>query len=120
MKTLNLKSSIKSLASSLFFLTVLMPAIVADAQTQNTNPTNIQISGSVAQKSVTRLGINLGDQSFWDSGQMMKNLTFRNPGFEGMKYRSILHCERVTANSCTDDNQWSGQPSGYWNGGTYL
>ena len=121
MKTLNLKSAIKSLTSSLLFLTALMSASSAKAQTQATvNPTNIQISDSVTQKSVTRLGINLGDQSFWDSGQMMKNLTFRNPGFEGMKYRSILHCERVTANSCTDDNQWSGQADGYWNGGSYL
>jgi hypothetical protein len=81
--------------------------------------TNIQISGSVQQASVNRLGINLGDQTYFDSGQMLKNLIFRNPGFEGLKYRVIFHCDAVTANTCTDDNEFNGQPTGYWNGATY-
>jgi hypothetical protein len=88
-----------------------------DAQT---TPTNVQITGAVLQQSVNRLGVNLGDQDYWDSGQMMKNLIFENPGFEGMKYRVIFHCATVTANTCTDDNQFNGQPAGFWNGGTYL
>jgi hypothetical protein len=82
--------------------------------------TNIQVSGSVLQPSVNRLGINLSDQTYFDSGQMLKNLVFQNPGFEGLKYRVIFHCDAVTANTCTDDNQYNAQPTGFWNGGTYL
>src|ERR1035441_2179176 len=90
--------------------TVLLAAYSSSAQT----PTNIQVTSAVQQASVTRLGVNLGDQSFWDSGQIMKNLVWRNPGFEGLSYRSILKCSAVTANTCMDDNQYSGQPTGYW------
>ncbi len=91
----------------------------AVAFAQMTAPTNIQLTTTVLQPNVTRLGINLGDQTYWDSGQMMKNLVFRNPGFEGMVYRSILSCGSITANSCTDTNQWSGHPTGFWSGGTF-
>jgi len=98
-------------------IAILLMATIAWGQTPA--PTNIQISNTVLHPAVTRLGINLGDQTYWDSGQMMKNLVFRNPGFEGMVYRSILTCGTVTANSCMDTNQWSGQPNGFWTGGTY-
>jgi hypothetical protein len=81
--------------------------------------TNIQVTSAVQQSSVKRLGINLGDQTYWDSGQILKNLVFKNPGFEGGKYRSIMICAAVTANSCTDDNQYSPQATGFWTGGTY-
>jgi hypothetical protein len=82
-------------------------------------PTNIQVSSAVQQRSVARLGVNLGDQVYWDSGQIMKNLIFENPGFEGLKYRTIFKCYKVTANTCQDDNQYNAQPTGFWNGGTY-
>ncbi len=103
------------------FTLALVFSLIATATlaAQTPAPTNIQISSSVLHPSVTRLGINLGDQTYWDSGQMMKNLVFRNPGFEGMVYRSILTCGTVTANSCMDTNQWSGQPTGFWTGGSY-
>jgi len=84
-----------------------------------TTATNIQVTSAVQQSSVKRLGINLGDQTYWDSGQMLKNLIFKNPGFEAGKYRSIMICQTVTANSCVDDNQYSPQPTDFWTGGTY-
>ena len=100
---------------------VLLPLIflvvsgIASAQTA----TNIQVTSAVQQSSVKRLGINLGDQSYWDSGQLLKNLVFKNPGFEAGKYRSIMICASVTANTCTDDNEYSPQPTGFWTGATY-
>jgi alpha-L-arabinofuranosidase len=103
----------------LFLITAFLNAPL-DSFAQTTAPTNIQVTSSYVQPSVTRLGINLGDQDSYDSGQMMKNLIFGNSGFEGMKYRSVLHCVTVTANSCTDGNTYSDQPSGFWTGGTYL
>jgi alpha-L-arabinofuranosidase len=100
---------------------ILIPLTVASAAVygQSPAPTNIQVSSAVQQPSVTRLGVNLGDQTYWDSGQMLKNLVFRNPGFEALHYRSIMKCSAVTANTCMDDNQYSGQRNNFWQGGTY-
>jgi alpha-L-arabinofuranosidase len=94
----------------------LMALSVASAQTA----TNIQVTSTVQQSSVKRLGVNLGDETYWDSGQLLKNLVFENPGFEGMKYRSIMICAAVTSSTCTDDNNYSPQPTGFWTGGTYT
>jgi Chitobiase/beta-hexosaminidase C-terminal domain len=103
------------------FLLILAVAISCGLRGHaQTTPTNVQINGTVLQSSVHRLGVNLGDQNYWDSGQMMKNLIFENPGFEGLKYRVIFHCGAVTANTCLDDNQYNGQAANYWKGGTYL
>jgi hypothetical protein len=84
-----------------------------------TASTDIQISGTVVQSSVSRLGVNLSGGTYWDSGRMMKNLIFENPGFEGLDYREIFQCARGTADSCEDNNQWNAQPAGFWNGGSY-
>jgi alpha-L-arabinofuranosidase len=100
---------------------VLLPVIflvfscIASGQTA----TDIQVTSAVQQSSVKRLGINLGDQTYWDSGQLLKNLVFKNPGFEAEMYRSIMICNTVTASTCVDDNQWSPQPTGFWTGATY-
>jgi len=109
--------------SSQFFSLLPILAMVffcANSSQAQSTPTSIQISGVAVQSSVHRLGVNLGDNGYWDSGQMMKNLIFENPGFEGLKYRVIFHCTAVTANSCTDDNQWNTQPANYWQGGSFL
>ena len=90
------------------------------ASRAQSTPTTIQITGAVQQPSVNRLGVNLSDQTYWDSGQMTKNLVFENPGFEGLKYRVIFHCAAVTANTCMDDNQFNAQPANFWTGGSYL
>src|ERR1700738_1653153 len=81
--------------------------------------TDIQVSGRVVQPSVSRLGVNLSGGTFWDPGQMMKNLTLKNPGFEGLEYREIFQCARGTADTCEDNNEWNTQPAGFWNGGSY-
>ncbi|WP_446745055.1 chitobiase/beta-hexosaminidase C-terminal domain-containing protein [Silvibacterium acidisoli] len=90
------------------------------AQSNATVPTNIAIGSTVVQPSVTRLGINLGDQDNYDSGQMMKNLVFTNPGFEPMRYRSILQCIVVAGNTCLDANTYNPQPAGFWTGASYY
>ncbi len=102
-----------------FFMVIVAVLLSAPASFSQSTSTNIQISGNVLQTAVHRLGVNLGDQTYWDSGQMMKNLVFQNPGFEGLKYRSIMKCAIVTANTCTDDNNFSSQPTGFWTGGSF-
>jgi hypothetical protein len=75
----------------------LMGAVAALACSGQTVPgpasgvTNLRVTSQVILPGVTRLGINLGEQNYYDSGQMLKNLLNRNPGFEGMTNRSILH-----------------------------
>src|ERR1700730_7280740 len=85
---------------TLLFTMIVLGCVIAHSQ--STPVTNIEISNAVQQASVHRLGVNLGDQTYFDSGQIMKNLIFNNPGFEGLRYRMIYKCSKITANSCQD------------------
>jgi len=76
--------------------------------------THLRVTGQVILSRVTRLGINLGEQTYYDSGQMMRNLLYRNPGFEGMAYRSILHCLKSGPSNCTDTHRAFTWPAGFW------
>jgi hypothetical protein len=81
--------------------------------------TNIAIGSTVLQPSVKRMGINLGTLTNYDSGQMYQNLITSNPGFEGQIWNSTIRCAYGTATSCTDENQWSSWPAGFWSGASY-
>ena len=81
--------------------------------------TNIAIGPSILQPSVKRMGVNLSFEDFYDSGQMTKNLVFRNPGFESEIFNSTIRCALGTAVSCLDDDAFSGWPAGFWNNATY-
>src|SRR5580698_8657540 len=76
--------------------------------------TKIEIESTVLQSSVKRLGMNLGGMTFYDSGQLTKNLISRNPGFEGEIYQSTIRCASGTATTCVDDDAVSAWPAGYW------
>jgi hypothetical protein len=78
--------------------------------------THLRMTGEVILPGVTRLGINLGEQTYYDSGQMTRNLLYRNPGFEGMAYRSILHCLSGGLSNCTDTHHAFTWPAGFWDG----
>ncbi|MEO8659887.1 MAG: hypothetical protein ABI693_15565 [Bryobacteraceae bacterium] len=86
---------------------------------QDSGITNIQLTDRAIQRHVKRMGINLGDQNYYDSGQLLKNLTFRNPGFEGLTYRSLIRCGSATASSCRDENEFAAWPAGFWSGAQY-
>jgi|GEM_PF-542371 len=96
----------------------LSASSIAIAQTDTTTPTTINVTDSILTKNAQRLGVNLGTQNFWDSGLIMRNLAFRNPGFEAETWQSILHCQFVTATSCTDDNQYTYWPANFLAGAT--
>ncbi len=100
---------------------MIVPRIaLAQAATQpESGVTHLRITSQVVLPGVTRLGINLGQQNYYDSGQMMKNLLFRNPGFEGMSYRSILHCNLGGAARCVDTQQGFAWPTGFWDGAEF-
>ena len=49
----------------------------------------------------------------------MKNLVFRNPGFEAQIDRSIVRCVTGTATGFVDENATTHWPTGFWNGASY-
>jgi alpha-L-arabinofuranosidase len=81
--------------------------------------TDIAIGPDILHTGVKRFGMNVGGHNFYNSGQILKNLVFRNPGFEGETWRSYLHCKSVTANSCTDETQSNRWPNGFFDGARY-
>jgi hypothetical protein len=81
--------------------------------------TNFEIGDTVQRSSVKRLGINLGGQDYYDSGQMLRNLIFQNPGFEGETWQSVLQCVAVTTTSCTDANVYNVWPANFLQGASY-
>jgi hypothetical protein len=93
-------------------------ATASDSSPQSA--TTIEITNHVLQSNLQPFGINLGDQTFYDSGQLLNNLIYRNPGFEGMEYRSIIRCGNVTATTCTDANPHAAWPADFWTGGSYT
>lgn len=83
-------------------------ATVARAQVST-----IVIGDQPLRTGVQRFGINLSGQTYYDSGQMLRNLVARNPGFEGETWQSILRCKQVTRNTCTDENPYAVWPEGF-------
>lgn len=81
--------------------------------------TRIDTGTTILQTGIKRFGMNLGELSFYDSGQMLKNMAFRNPGFEGMVYRSVMRCASGTATSCLDEVSYTGWSDGFWNGARF-
>lgn len=101
-------------------LCLLAASLLAlSALAQESTVTNLRVSNRVLRPAVTRLGINLGEPNFYDSGIMMKNLLSRNPGFEGEVYRTIFRCAQAAAHRCTDTRGSIQFPAGYWNDARY-
>ena len=81
--------------------------------------TTLTITSESLHTGVQRFGINLSGQNFYDSGQMLRNFAYRNPGFEGGTWQSILHCKSATANTCTDENPYTVWPANFLAGAHY-
>ncbi len=82
--------------------------------------TDLRMTRQVILPGVTRLGINLGDQDYYDSGQMLKNLLYRNPAFAGMNYRTIFHCQYGGPARCVDTRGGINFPAHFWDGAAYT
>jgi len=106
-------------AAAFALLATAAMASCGDAQRAGDGVTQFRVTNQVIQQRVTRLGINLGDQNYYDSGQMLKNLLARNPGFEGMSYRTILHCVYGGPSRCVDTRGGIQFPKDFWDGARY-
>ncbi|MCC6972239.1 MAG: hypothetical protein IT434_18655, partial [Phycisphaerales bacterium] len=78
--------------------------------------TTITLSTNVVVPGVRPFGIGLAQVNYYDSGQMMKELLFRNPGFEGLLYQSIVRIGPATATNAVEDLPFTQWPSGFWDG----
>ena len=81
--------------------------------------TNFAIGTTVQQSALKRLGINIGGQDYYDSGQLSRNLTVRNPGFEAEMWSSILNCQAATATTCTDSDPNAVWPVNFLQGASF-
>jgi hypothetical protein len=77
--------------------------------------------GITVQPNTSRVGINIGSITFYDNGQLLKNLIGSfNPGFEPLINRQVWNIEFPgTANSFTVNNIYDGAPVNYWAGATF-
>ena len=121
-------NSIDSLRRLLPLALLLLPlAITAGCQSSGkgsssngpNSPTQIAIGSKVIRTGVRRLGMNLSGQTYYDSGQMMRDLTFRNPGFESEIWQTVLQCKFVKGDACADNDEWSWWPADFAKGGTF-
>jgi len=110
------------ISATLVCLLVLLTVSCSHSQpapAHGTGPTTISIGTKVIRSGVRRFGMNLSGQTFYDSGQMMRDLTFRNPGFEGEIWQTILQCKVVKGDSCADNDEWSGWPADFAKGARF-
>jgi len=99
---------------TLAFTTLLALAALSRADTV------IHVDDTVIQPGVQRFGIGLAQHNYYDSNQMMKELLFRNPGFEGLLYQSVVRLgQGGTASSAIEDQAFTQWPSGFWAGASY-
>ncbi len=105
--------------AGLAVLCLLLASTGRDSSAGAQGTTDIAIGPGVQRAGVKHLGINISGQNFYDSGQMLRNLIFRNPGFEGETWQSILHCVGATAASCTDQNRYTQWPANFLKGGRF-
>jgi len=91
----------------------------SSANADPNSPTQISIGSKVIRSGVRRFGMNMSGQTYYDSGIMLRDLTFRNPGFEGEIWQTVLQCKFVKGNACADNDEWSWWPQDFAKGGTY-
>ena len=91
-------------------------ALLAAWCTAASAQTTLVLGSQVVRENVQRFGINLSGQTYYDSGQMLRNLVARNPGFEGETWQSILHCKQASRTTCVDENQYAVWPAGFLDG----
>ncbi|HBJ87720.1 MAG TPA: hypothetical protein DDZ88_28465 [Verrucomicrobiales bacterium] len=99
---------------TLAFTTLLMLAALSRADTV------INVDNTVLRPGVQRFGIGLAQHNYYDSAQMMKELLFRNPGFEGLLFQSVVRLgPGGMATSAIEDQPLTQWPSGFWADAAY-
>ena len=100
--------------SRIHFLTPLFLLSVYGGNSLVAQTTDISIGNTVLQKSVNRMGINLGQMEPYGSQQIYKNLFASNPGFNNTQYQSVLFCSDGTTSTLCADGTYTYLPDGFW------
>ncbi|HEY0795958.1 MAG TPA: hypothetical protein VGD64_09280 [Acidisarcina sp.] len=116
-QTLPLQLALNPGISGISTLPILQNTYV-HAQTTPPASTTIDVGSTVKMTHVRRLGINLSAQNFYSSLLLQRNIMFRNPGFEGLMWQSIVKCATVTATTCTGTNTFNHWPADFVAGAT--
>jgi hypothetical protein len=99
---------------------LLFLALPGDLRAQDsTAATDIVIGSAPLHTGMIRPGINISGQSYYDSGQMLRNLIYRNPGFEGEQVQVLVQCDSGSTSTCVDGDNWSAWPDNFANGASF-
>lgn len=97
----------------------IVSALVLAAALDSHAATTIALATNVVVSGVRPFGINMAQVNYYDSGQVMKELLFRNPGFEGMLFQSVVRVGSGNASQAVEDQPFTQWPSGFWDGAAY-
>lgn len=92
------------------------PANAPSAAATQTLTATIQATPQL--EDVRRLGINLGQWTYWGAEQLGRNILM-NPGFEGIVDRSLVRVTQPGRSSFSDDERWLGRDDGFWRHATF-
>ena len=73
----------------------------------------LQVHAQPVFEDVHRLGVNLGQWSYWGAEQLGRNILM-NPGFEGVIDRTLVRVTAPGNSSFSDDQTWLGRHDGFW------
>ncbi len=99
------------------FLLLLLSSLLACAvQAQTITPDESQ----VIVPSPKKIGINLNGPTYYQGGEIYKNLLWRNPGFEPDLYRDkFVAFKAGTKTSFPSPNYYDPVPKNFWKGATF-
>lgn len=81
--------------------------------------TTVDVGSTVIVPHVKHFGIS-GISHYYYDRLLLKNLVWRNAGFEPLLFQAIERCDSgLTPTGCVDTNPFTVWPTGFWNGGTY-
>jgi hypothetical protein len=99
-----------------FFLTLLFVILAPFAQAQTITPNE----SSIVLQSPKKVGINLNGPTFYQGGEIYKNLLWRNPGFEPDLYRDkFVAFTAGTTTTFTSPNNYDPVIANFWTGATF-
>jgi len=107
---------------SLLALVRLLPILVAGtapvAVQAALEPATLKFPPRPMLADVPRIGLNLGNWSFYGSDQIMSNV-LKNPGFEGTLDRMIILTREAAGRYVADDETRLGAADHFWDGARY-
>ena len=98
------------------FLSAIFVVLASFAQAQTITPNE----SSIVLQSPKKVGINLNGPTYYQGGEIYKNLLWRNPGFEPDLYRDkFVAFTAGTTTTFTSPNNYDPVIANFWTGATF-